>query len=92
MCGRVIQSNEPPHRYQFVDGINVRDNRLHNYPRRCNAALSQELLVIRRNHKTGEDSLDPLRWGLIPHWCSDPKGGRKPISAKAETVASLPTF
>jgi hypothetical protein len=26
---------------------------------------SQELLVIRRNHKTGEVSLDPLRWGLI---------------------------
>jgi hypothetical protein len=29
---------------------------------RCNAALSQELLVIRRNHKIGEVSLDPLRW------------------------------
>jgi len=30
---------------------------------RWNAAPSQELLVIRRNHKTGEVSLDPLRWG-----------------------------
>jgi putative SOS response-associated peptidase YedK len=29
--------------------------------------LSQELLVIRRNRRTGEVSLDPLRWGLIPH-------------------------
>ena len=26
------------------------------------AAPSQELAVIRRNHKTGEVSLDPLRW------------------------------
>ena len=47
---------------------------------------AQELLVIRRNHQTGEVSLDPLRWGLIPYWCNDPKGGRKPINAKYETV------
>jgi hypothetical protein len=37
-------------------------------------------------------SLDPLRWGLIPYWCQDPKGGRKPINAKCETVRNLPTF
>jgi putative SOS response-associated peptidase YedK len=49
--------------------MNVRDSRGHNYPPRWNAAPSQELLVIRRNHKTGEMSLDPLRWGLIPYWC-----------------------
>jgi len=48
--------------------------------------------VIRRNHKTGEGSLDPLRWGLIPYWCEDPKGGRKPINAKCETVRTLPSF
>jgi integrase len=29
---------------------------------------------------------DPLRWGLIPYWYEDPKGGRKPINAKCETV------
>jgi putative SOS response-associated peptidase YedK len=59
---------------------------------RYNAAPSQELLVIRENHKTGERSLDLIRWGLIPHWCDDPSGGRKPINAKAESVATLPTF
>jgi putative SOS response-associated peptidase YedK len=37
-------------------------------------------------------SLDPLRWGLIPHWCNDQNGGRKPINAKCETVRTLPTF
>jgi len=69
-CGRVIQSSGQL-RYAIVDGMNVRDSRLHNYPPRWNAAPSQELLVIRRNHKTGEVSLDPLRWGLIPYWCQD---------------------
>ena len=87
MCGRVIQSSGPL-RYAIVDGMNVRDSRVHNYPPRWNAAPSQELLVIRRNHQTGEVSLDPLRWGLIPYWCNDPKGGRKPINAKCETVAT----
>jgi putative SOS response-associated peptidase YedK len=30
--------------------------------------------------------------GLIPYWCQDPTGGRKPINAKCETVWNLPTF
>jgi putative SOS response-associated peptidase YedK len=63
-----------------------------NYPPRWNGAPSQDLLVIRRNNQTGELSLDPLRWGLIPYWCQDPRGGRKPINAKCETVRTLPTF
>src|SRR6478672_1163879 len=91
MCGRVIQSSGPL-RYAIVDGMNARDSRVHNYPPRWNGAPSQDLLVIRRNRRTGEISLDPLRWGLIPYWCSDPKGGRKPINAKCETVRDLPTF
>jgi putative SOS response-associated peptidase YedK len=74
VCGRVIQSSGPL-RYAIVDGMNVRDSRVHNYPPKWNAAPSQELLVVRRNRKTGEVSLDPLRWGLIPHWCNDPSGG-----------------
>jgi putative SOS response-associated peptidase YedK len=91
MCGRVIQSSAPI-KYGIVDGMNVRDSRVHNYPPRWNGAPSQDLLVIRRNHKTSEVSLDPLRWGLIPYWCEDPKGGRRPINAKCETVRSLPSF
>jgi len=35
----------------------------------------------------GERMLDRLWWGLIPHWCNDSEGGRKPINVKAETVA-----
>ena len=91
MCGRVIQSSAPI-RLAIVEGMDVRDSRTHNYPPRWNAAPSQDLLVIRRNHQTGAVSLDPLRWGLIPYWCEDPKGGRKPINAKCETVHRLPTF
>ena len=91
MCGRIVQSSGPL-RYAIVDGLNVRDSRVHNYPARWNGAPSQDLLVIRRNHETGKVTLDPLRWGLIPNWCQDPMGGRKPINAKCETVHALPTF
>jgi putative SOS response-associated peptidase YedK len=63
-----------------------------NYPPRWNAAPSQDLPVIPRNHETGIVSLDPLRRGLIPHWCQDRTGERKPINAKCETVHRLPMF
>ena len=66
MCGRVIQSSGPL-RYGIVQGMDLRDSRTHNYPPRWNGAPSQDLLVIRRNHQTGQVSLDPLRWGLIPY-------------------------
>src|SRR5262249_8306248 len=91
MCGRVVQKSGPL-RLAIVEGLDVSDSRTGNAPPRYNAAPSQELLVIRQNHKTAERSLDMSEWGLIPHWCNDPQGGRSPINAKAETVSSLPTF
>ena len=91
MCGRVIQSSSPL-RLTIVDGLDVSDSRTGNVRPRYNAAPSQELLVIRENHETGERSLDLIKWGLIPYWCKDPKGGHKPINAKAETIAKLPMF
>ena len=48
--------------------------------------------MIRRNPQTGKVSLDPCAGVLFPYWCQDPKGGRKPINAKCETVRNLPTF
>jgi hypothetical protein len=66
MCGRVIQSSGPL-RLAIVEGLNISDSRMGNVPTRYNAAPSQELLVIRQNHKTGERSLDLIKWGLIPH-------------------------
>ena len=66
--------------------MDVRDSRVHNYPPRWNGALSQDLLVIRRNHHTGMVSLDPLRWGLIPYSCPE---GRAQIAGKVcEMIAA----
>ena len=88
MCGRITQKS-PPNQLglsvvSLIEPLNV--------PPRFNGAPGQEQWAIRQNPKTGERTLDRLWWGLIPHWCKDADGGRKPINAKAETVASLPTF
>lgn len=91
MCGRVIQAS-PPLRLALFKGIDVADPRAGGAMPRFNGAPGQELLVIRENHETGRCSLDLLKWGLIPSWCRDEKGGLRPINAKAETVGKLPTF
>ncbi|NJM34932.1 MAG: SOS response-associated peptidase [Rhodomicrobium sp.] len=48
--------------------------------------------MIRQHPETGRHYADRLIWGLIPHWVKEADGGRKPINAKSETVASLPSF
>ena len=47
--------------------------------------------MIRRDPETGENSLDLLKWGLIPSWAKE-KPKPPPINARAETVAKLPMF
>ena len=91
MCGRIVQSSGVL-QLSIVEDLGVPDSGLLSLPARYNGAPSQDLLVIRENHQTGRRSIDTLRWGLVPHGCMDPSGGRKPINAKAETVARLATF
>jgi len=82
MCGRIIQSSGPL-RYAIVDGMSVRDSRVHNYPPRWNGAPSQDLLVIRRNHRTGELSLDPLSLGPHSALVQRPEWKPQPVRGKA---------
>ena len=59
---------------------------------RWNVAPGQEAPVVRREPRSGARRLDPLAWGLVPHWAGDPRQGRRPINARAETAATLPMF
>ena len=61
MCGRVIQSSTP-FRLAIVEGLGVRNSRVHNYPPRWNGAPSQELLVIRRDQEPQDGYVGP--WTL----------------------------
>src|SRR5882762_6849630 len=60
----VDQANE--FNRQLAATNNSTSTRVHSDPPHWNAAPSQDLLVIRDNHATGETTLDPLRSGPIP--------------------------
>jgi putative SOS response-associated peptidase YedK len=85
MCGRITQKGGE------LPGLVTVTLIEEQFPPRFNGAPSQPFWVIRRHPQTGEYHRDQLVCGLIPHWCKDPDGGRKPINAKAETITSLPS-
>lgn len=48
--------------------------------------------VVRLDSETDQRELTIMRWGLIPFWSKDAKIAYSIINAKAETVATSPTF
>ncbi len=91
MCGRITQKSNPAKLGLGLTTVNLVEPP-YDLPPRYNGPPGEEHWVIRQNPKTGERTLDRLWWGLIPYWSKEPGGGRKPINAKGETVASLPMF
>jgi putative SOS response-associated peptidase YedK len=61
-------------------------------PVRYNVAPTQDAAAVRESAKTGRRILGGLRWGLIPSWAKDPAIGSRMINARAETVATKPSF
>jgi putative SOS response-associated peptidase YedK len=87
MCGRIIQSGFGAMKIQMGTPDDPRV-----WKPRYNGAPSQDLVVIRRHPKSGENQADMLRWELIPYWAKEPSPKSKPINATAERVASAPMF
>ena len=63
-----------------------------NFAPTWNMAPTRHAPVVRRHPATGARHMDLLRWGLVPHWASDPAGTRQPINARCETAATTPMF
>ncbi len=59
---------------------------------RYNVAPTQTVPIVRRKHEGEGCELALVRWGLIPSWAKDAKIGYKLINARAETVATAPSF
>lgn len=57
-----------------------------------NIAPSQPVLAVRFNSKTGERTIEPLLWGLIPSFAKDRRIAFRCINARAETADTLPSF
>ena len=88
MCGRYA-SQLPP---EFIARLFRAVGDIPNTPPSWNVAPSQAALVVRRHPGTGERRLDELRWGLVPHFTKDLKACKRPINARAETIAASGMF
>ena len=83
---RAYHQSSGPLQLAIVDGLDVRDSRLPNIPPRYNGAPSQELLVIRRNHKTGEECVVYAPLYTKPEWAGTLRAS---IRERADFVASF---
>ncbi|HEX6842921.1 MAG TPA: SOS response-associated peptidase [Stellaceae bacterium] len=88
MCGRFLNKLPPAEIARLFGTRNVAPN----YPARFNIAPTDPVLAVRWNAKTGERSLDALRWGLIPYGARDMSMAARLINARSETVATTPAF
>lgn len=57
---------------------------------RYNVAPGQIMPVVVK--QDSRNSLELMKWGLIPAWAKDPKVGYKTINARAETILEKPSY
>ncbi|MGH9007403.1 MAG: SOS response-associated peptidase [Acidimicrobiales bacterium] len=89
MCGR-FSLYEPSERVARAFGV---DEVAESEPEaRYNVAPSQQILSVVCSRDGAIRRMGTLKWGLVPSWAKDPSIGYKTINARAETVASAPSF
>ena len=88
MCGRFVSDLAPAAIAALFDVSPPLPNAAASW----NMAPTMQAPVVRHHRPSGERRLDLLRWGLLPHFTTDPKAARRPINARAETVRILPLF
>jgi len=86
MCGRFLLTS-PIEALRRMFGVEAGLNLQARY----NIAPTQETPVLRLAGAGGRE-LVMLRWGLVPSWAKDATIGAKLINARADTVASKPSF
>ncbi|MCE2466192.1 MAG: SOS response-associated peptidase, partial [Dehalococcoidia bacterium] len=85
MCGRytlIADLGDLVQRFEF-DGSDF------SYDPGYNIAPTESVLTVR--NVEGREAVF-MKWGLIPFWAKDPKIGTRMINARAETVATKPSF
>src|SRR6185312_14916296 len=88
MCGRYASFLPPEATARIFRTVNP----LLNLKPSWNVAPTQEAMVVRRHPDSGDRHLDLLKWGLLPGWTKDPARARRPINARAETIATSGMF
>ncbi|BAL92525.1 hypothetical protein AMIS_73050 [Actinoplanes missouriensis 431] len=88
MCGRYATTRSNADLSSFFEAVDVAE------PLRAswNVAPTDPVPLIRTSKEHEGRVLDTARWGLVPHWAPDLRGGARMINARAETVATLRSF
>lgn len=87
MCGRFVQAGS---QFGALSPWPELADKLATLPDRYNLAPTQRAGVILETE--GQLDVRRLRWGLLPPWVQDLKGGLSTINARVETVAMKPAF
>ena len=88
MCGRFVSARK---RAELLEEFAVqRDAVAADREPDYNVAPTKRIYTV-LDHKD-ERELRLVRWGLVPSWAKDTKGGARLINARAETVAVKPAF
>lgn len=87
MCGRFVSATDPE---GLVRLFLVDDRQAENLPPSWNVAPTDPVYAVAAHE--GRRVLVSFRWGLVPFWAKDRKVAARHINARAETVASKPTF
>lgn len=86
MCGRFTLSSPADVVAELFELAEVPELRP-----RYNIAPTQSVVAV-TSSLDGERTLSLFQWGLIPSWARDPSIGSRLINARAETVATKPSF
>lgn len=89
MCGRFVSASSPEEIARYFD-VEMIDDRARRVVADYNVAPSHDVLAI--HEEADERHLSTFRWGLVPSWAEDPRIGSRMINARAETVATKPSF
>jgi putative SOS response-associated peptidase YedK len=88
MCGRYATTRSDADLTLLFDAVDVTESLAPSW----NVAPTDPVPVVRVSSSRDARVLDTARWGLVPPWASDLRGGARMINARAETVATSPAF
>jgi putative SOS response-associated peptidase YedK len=94
MCGRYVTTRGATRLSEVFEAYDETDGRL---TARYNVAPTNAVPVVRQATDappggTAPRLLSLARWGLVPHWARDPRGGARMINARSETVATTRAY
>ena len=94
MCGRYVTTRGAARLSEAFEASDETGDRLTAH---YNVAPTSAVPIVRQapDAVTGQPAprlLSLARWGLVPHWARDPRGGARMINARSETVATTRAY